>query len=184
LTIGGLAILAVITMIQIRTNRELQYRLDMASLNLPLFGQIERNKRMVRMFYSLKLMTENGRERESIDAAIGTARGPVFRDALKRANDRYKAATVGTGGIADALADEDHLFDEVIIETLRTRERTSSLPETFQNLITMLEERIDLEIIGMPKAIESAAGITFACMIGLMAYVYLIPSSYAVAHVH
>ncbi len=183
LTVVVLALIAALFIIQLRTNPEMQYRFDLASMNMPLFGRIIRDKRLVRMFYSLKLMTENGREKEALDAAIGTARGPVFRDALKRAAQRFSSGSAGSG-IAEALEDEDLLFDPVLIETLRIRQHKAALPQAYQALIAMLEDRIDLEITGLPKVIESMAGVMFAGMIGFMAYVYLVPSSYAVAHVH
>lgn len=183
ITFVVLALLIAAFIFQLRTNPEMQYRFDLASMNMPLFGRIVRDKRLVRMFYSLKLMTENGREKEALDAAIGTARGPVFRDALKRSAQRLASGSDGSG-IAEALEDETVLFDPVLIETLRIRQHKAKLPEAYQSLIAMLEDRIDLEISGLPKAIESMAGLTFAAMIGFMAYVYLVPSSYAVAHVH
>jgi type II secretory pathway component PulF len=183
ISVGVLLAIATFFAYQVRTNPELQYRLDIASMNIPLFGRMTKDKRLVRMFYSLKLMTENGREREALEAAVGTARGPVFREALKRSAKRYATGSSGSG-FADALSGETHLFDHVIVETLRTRERNASLPETYQNLIDMLIARIDLEIQAMPKMIESLVGLVFACMIGFMAYAMIVPSSYAVAHVH
>jgi type II secretory pathway component PulF len=181
--IGTIVGLLVVIGLAARKSKALQYRLDAARLNMPTFGAIERDLRLIRLFYSLKLMTESGREADALNAAIGTARGPMFREALKRSAERFGRANTATLG--EALAPESDLFDKLTIETLKVREkRSSGLPELYSMIITMLHDRILMHTARIPNQMRMATAFVLAMTVGPLAYFYLIPSFHAIAAIH
>lgn len=179
--VGGTVGLLSLLVGAIRSSTELRYRFDLALLNLPLFGELLRLKRMTRALFAMQLMIKLGEKKNALNAAYTTAMGPVYRTALKAAQDRFNNGT--KKWLSEALAPETEIFDALLLGIIRSAEAFGET-EAFTGAITATNQRTDHVLRGLPKRLETAVGVFAALIVGALIYAIMVPTAYATAHFH
>jgi type IV pilus assembly protein PilC len=165
-----------------RMSPQLRFRLDYGALNIPALGPIERHQRTINALFAIDLMVRSGEQRNALNAAYVSAHGAVYREALRRARDRYNNKEVKT--LAEALRPEMDLFDPLITGMLYTAEKFGRLNTDIPDAIDVVTARIDDAIASLPKKLEAVIGWLMAIFLGFIVYAIIVPTQYGIAHYH
>ncbi|HMD01650.1 MAG TPA: type II secretion system F family protein [Candidatus Baltobacteraceae bacterium] len=157
-------------------------RLDLALMNMPLFGRLVFLGRLAKTLFVLQLMLEAGQRSTAFLAAQAAADGAVFRGVLARMSRALDEGRVVAWD--QALETAPHLFDPLLLGMIRSGERNGVLSEKLQEATLLAETRIDEQIGTLPEKLQVAVTISFTVIIGFFVYAMVIPTSNAIAHLH
>jgi type II secretory pathway component PulF len=127
------------------------------------------------------MLTSDGQANVT-QAAYAVAQGPVFRQALRRARDMQLSKQVRT--TVDAFALSTPVFTKYQIGIMRTGQTYGQLDVKVGNIIDEERKRLNTMIELLPKKLESTFAIALTFIVGFLAYLMIIPTSYATAHIH
>jgi type IV pilus assembly protein PilC len=168
---GPLAVATGVFVWKILRRPELKQWIDIAKINIPLFGQLNRKVAVTRFIRTFGLMSANGVSLlHSLAVAEKVANNYLISQAAEDVRQAVNAGAAFSGPLAAHA-----IFPSIVLQMAATGENTGQMPEMLQKAADFLDRDIDHTVKRLIIILEPLLTVILAAVVGFVLLAVYLP---------